>query len=347
MTEESYAKLPDILVAQHTAEYIEQVMSRAHVQAPRGRYMTGSDRRYYIHRIPKPDGTQREIQEPRPFLKARQKELAGLLSVAFSHLLSAEHIQGGVKGRGIVTNAMMHRNAHFILKTDIQSFYPSISLDLFQRILSELVSGTFLDSVSYSGRRSFIQRKAEAIYRDRELQKDLFYIPQGGFAGGGFLPTGAPSSPIVANICALGLDYRLRGLANYWTQAHRHCGVWTYSRYFDDIIFSTTGFQRRWNMLDSLVRSIERTGFAAHKRKTRWMTSGSDNMLVTGVNILPGGRLRVPRPVYRRMRAVLYRLAKEKKDMPEEVQGLMSYVYAVNPHQHSKLLAHYHNILGA
>jgi hypothetical protein len=102
------------------------------------------------------------------------------------------------------------------------------------------------------------------------------------------LPQGAPTSPALANLAAYRLDCRLAGF-----------GL-TYTRYADDLVFSTDR-----NLRTLGVERIARDeGFRLNAAKTRVMGRGS-RQTVTGVvvNVRPN----VPRAEYDRLKAILHR----------------------------------------
>jgi plasmid replication initiation protein len=116
------------------------------------------------------------------------------------------------------------------------------------------------------------------------------------------LPQGAPTSPMLANLCAFPMDLRLDGLAARFNAR--------YSRYADDLVFSgdTTEGLDAVN-LQAWVRAIvEDEGFVLRPDKTRLMRAGG-RQTVTGlvVNETP----HLSRPDYDRLRAELHRLGRE------------------------------------
>jgi RNA-directed DNA polymerase len=103
------------------------------------------------------------------------------------------------------------------------------------------------------------------------------------------LPQGSPCSPVVSNLVGHLLDSRLARFA----KIHK-C---TYSRYADDITFSTSrkdftselavpipGTIGEWQLGDELRRKIEHSGFKINDKKTRMQLRGS-RQVTTGLMV--------------------------------------------------------------
>lgn len=146
------------------------------------------------------------------------------------------------------------------------------------------------------------------------------------------LPTGAPTSPILCNIALTSLDIELSNLAYDFG--------YLYTRYIDDLHFSTKSKQRDSSIVDSIKTVIKGFGLTPHPRKTQWMTVGhKDHVKVTGVMI--GRNTKVPVQFKRMLRSKLQNLAKEGKDIDAEARGCLAYVKSIDPDKHDDLLAYY------
>ena len=152
--------------------------------------------------IPKKKGGTRLISAPKKGLGIAQTRLAMILQKKYA---AKPFVQGYVKGRSFLSNAKLHERQRWILNVDIQDFYPSIS---FARVRGLFMSRAF----------GFNDRVATILARITTTANGL--------------PQGARTSPIIANLIAYNLDKRLVGLAS----KHRL----TYSRYADDITFSSS-----------------------------------------------------------------------------------------------------------
>jgi retron-type reverse transcriptase len=134
------------------------------------------------------------------------------------------------------------------------------------------------------------------------------------------------------------MDSRLAGIATKLG--------FRYTRYADDLTFSAESDDGQVGYLLARVRHITQDeGFAVNESKTRVLRPG-DRQSVTGivVNERPG----VPRPVVRRLRAILHRAQREglksqnRENHPHFeawVRGMVAYIHMVNPAQAAPLRA--------
>ncbi len=184
----------------------------------------------------------RELVNPNPGLKIIQQKLNQILNVVFRPRPS---VHGFTPNRSIATNAQLHEGQKYILNIDLKDFFPSIN---FGRV-----------------RGMFMAFPYNLPPRVATILAQICCYDNG-------LPQGAPTSPIVSNMICSKLDSELQRLAK-----RRKC---TYSRYADDITFSTSAdiFP---NMLatqeglnpstliigDELKEVIEKTAFGLTKKK--------------------------------------------------------------------------------
>jgi hypothetical protein len=151
------------------------------------------------------------------------------------------------------------------------------------------------------------------------------------------LPQGAPTSPSLANLCALYLDYRLDGLA-------RSLGG-RYTRYADDIAFSgDEAMRRNAAKLPVHIAAIAiEEGFDVNHRKTRIMHT-SDRQSLTGIVV--NRRLNTRRADYDRLKAVLTNCASHGpksqnlqgvSDFRAHLAGRIAYVRTLNPARAARL----------
>ena len=149
--------------------------------------------------LKKKDGTEREINTPRTYLKVIHW---WILDNILNHVEIAENVFGFVAGRSAVQNAEYHFGAKHVLNVDIRQFFPSIRIEQVRSIFESL---GYSESVS-------------------EMLSDLCCLNDR-------VPQGAPTSPAIANLVLRELDNKLSGLA----QEAGHL----YSRYADDLTFSS------------------------------------------------------------------------------------------------------------
>ncbi|TFW33601.1 reverse transcriptase family protein [Massilia horti] len=143
----------------------------------------------------------RRIDAPRVGLKIVQKWLSAQLQAAYS---PPEHVYGFVPNRSHVQAASIHCGAEWILSADIADFFPSTPFALVEANLKRL---------------GFNEYAARTIASLSCLD--------------GALAQGAPTSPVLSNICFDEMDKALLALAT------KHQA--RLSRYADDIVFSGSG----------------------------------------------------------------------------------------------------------
>lgn len=157
--------------------------------------------RYYRRfTIPKGKG-RRVIQAPRVVLKIIQKWLSVRLACAWQ---PNDCVYGFVSGRSHIDAAARHCGADWVFSCDIENFFSSTP---------EMYVASSLQGIGYGEEAS-------------ELISSLSCY-EGGLA------QGSPASPVLSNICAVGLDNQLIGVRDKYD-----C---VYTRYADDVVFSGVG----------------------------------------------------------------------------------------------------------
>lgn len=171
-------------------------------------WLSGVNRRRYYDTfyIAKRSGGSREISSPKLRLKTVQHIIAQALTEGYRPRAS---VHGYAKGKSIVSNATNHDNQKWVLRVDLKDFFHTIH---YGRVRGVLLNKPF----------SFHLEVATAL-------STLCTYPASRYET--ILPQGAPTSPIISNLVCRRLDFELMQLA----QRYR---CW-YSRYADDIIFST------------------------------------------------------------------------------------------------------------
>ena len=204
--------------------------------------------------IPKKNGGTRTILAPSDKLKILQSNLSHLLldcidainktnqkKYTYKHALS----HGFVRKASIMTNAVMHLNQKNVLNIDLKNFFDSFN---FGR-----VRGFFIKNNHFKLDPHIATVIAQIACYDNKL------------------PQGSPCSPVITNLITHSLDIKLASLAKKYS-----C---TYSRYADDITFSTRKqvfppqimHQKDGNFFTGkkLKYEISRAGFFINDKKTR------------------------------------------------------------------------------
>jgi len=232
---------------------------------------------YFKFSIPKRSGGTRWILAPRRSLKDLQRSVAATLGEFHVHRPTAH---GFVTGRSIVSNAAPHVDRRWVFNLDLQDFFPSISQRRVVGVIRSALTKARLDASA-----------APVIARLCCYE--------------GYLPIGAPSSPLISNMVAKHLDNALEDLA-----AKYGC---EYTRYADDITFSSNGpvfpsaiaveVENSWAVGEELESAVATNGFRINTNKVR-MQSRSVRQSVTGIVV--NERLNVERAYIRSVRGGLH-----------------------------------------
>lgn len=215
-------------------------------------YKISDAKKYTSFEIPKRGGGKRVIKAPEPRLALLQRRLATLLYDCLDELKKGAPpsrrslAHGFEKKRSIITNANLHKRRRYVLNLDLEEFFPSIN---FGR-----VRGFFLKDKYFALQPKVATVLAQIACHENEL------------------PQGSPCSPVVSNLIGHLLDSRLARFA----RMHK-C---TYSRYADDITFSTSrkdfppelafpvpGTTAEWQLGLELREKIEHSGFKINNKK--------------------------------------------------------------------------------
>lgn len=270
----------------------------------------------------------RLMEVPKARLRQLQRKiLRGILDRVPVH--GAAH--GFRQGHSCRSFVAPHVGREVELRMDLRDFFPSIPVPriraLFEtlgypeavaRILAGLCTNRAPMSVARRGAASWIQAKNLGIPH---------------------LPQGAPTSPSLANLCALHLDLRLDALAESVNGR--------YTRYADDIAISGDETLRRGvSRVSGLVARIAlEEQFAVNHRKTRAMHR-SHRQLLTGIVV--NAKPNVRRPDFDRLKAILTNCARHGpnsqnrdrlKDFRAHLEGRVAHVASLNPLRAAKLQA--------
>ena len=279
---------------------------------------------YVRFSVPKKSGGTRELAAPhRTLARCQEWILANVLAKVAVH--SAAH--GFVAGRSTVTNAAAHVGQKVVVNLDLRDFFPTISFPRVRGIVQQL---------GYSPAAATIL----ALLCTESPRRTIVYAGQKFFAATAprALPQGACTSPALSNLAARRLDSRLSGISGKLG--------WTYSRYADDITFSSSAddADAKVGYLLARVRHIAQDeGFAVNEQKTR-IQRRKTAQSVTGLVV--NDRVAVPRRIVRRLRSILHRARREglaaqnrrgHANFEGYVQGMIAYVSMANAEQGKKL----------
>ena len=204
----------------------------------------------------------RQVYNPSPEYK---KLLRAINRVLQQRVTPPKGVLGGFLGKCIADMAAAHCDQEAVFSLDLKDFFPSIKsgrvVKMFNRAgCSPIISGLLTDLVTLDGS----------------------------------LPQGFPTSPIIANLVAYGLDM----------QHLDQCGKCNIirTRWIDDIIFSGRAIVLKNNMM-AFMGAIAPHGFKLNYRKTAYKVR-ANHPIVTGLDVR-GKAPHVPIAVIERVREIL------------------------------------------
>ena len=277
------------------------------------RFSLSSPHRYKVYEIPKRNSSKtRTIAHPSKELKFIQRTLVEFLS---KKLPVHETAFAYKKGIGIKENAKKHSKSKYLLKMDFKDFFPSITPDLF-----------------------FSVAKAHGIEfneNDRTVLTGLlFWRPIKG--DGLVLSIGAPTSPLISNFVMFSFDKKV--------SAECLNKKITYTRYADDITFSTRVKNALFEMPLFIASVLNETmeGIELKHEKTIF-TSRAHNRHVTGVTLTNNGGLSVGREKKRLISSMIHKskYSKLSIEAAANLLGLISYATHIEPEFMDRMIKKY------
>ena len=315
--------LPVIFDVGHLAHYMDISKRRLFEIVQR--------KEYYYYLVPKKNGAKRRIIVPNDDLMSVQRWINKQILQTISPL---DCVTGFVQGRSIVNNAKIHENKKYILNLDLKDFFESISIDRVERLFYSLgykqEIALFLANICTTTiNKNYIKWKFEENikYFEPLLQKKKPFLVQG-----------APTSPAIANFICYRMDKKLMSYA-------KHHGI-NYSRYADDITFSSDSF-RALPKMSYLKKLMIEEHFKLNEKKIKLLKNGM-RQEVTG--LLINERVRIPRAykkdIYRHLYFCMkyggishFNTIKSKYNLSRDwLLGRIFYVNAVEPEEAKKML---------
>lgn len=221
-------------------------------------YIIKKENQYTTFTIKKKSGGDRVISAPNESLKNLQQKLSDVLLNCLDQIRKDENISTNIshgfeRKKSIITNAMKHIKKKNVLNLDLEDFFDCFN---FGR-----VRGFFIKNNRFSLNEEVATVIAQIACFDNKL------------------PQGSPCSPVITNLICSSLDIKLNKLAK-----KNKC---TYTRYADDITFSTNKQSFDTEIVSSkstfsdviigneLDKEIKKSGFKINSRKTRLQTKNS------------------------------------------------------------------------
>lgn len=284
------------------------------------------DAHYHFRWMRKRTGGWRLIEAPKATLKAVQRRI---LDEILAKVPVHEKAHGFTTGRSVVTNAAPHVGKHLIVKFDLENFYAAVGfarvVSIFRRI------GYCREAASWLARLTTSALPPGIAFPEGDPNALQPYLRR-------HLPQGAPTSPALANLSALGLDVRLAGLAKTYRL--------NYTRYADDLTFSggPTSIASLRTFLPLATQIVREERFAVKMQK-RKVIRRHQRQTVTGVVV--NEKLNVSRRDYDRLKATLTNCVRHgastqnrdgHDDFAAHLRGRIAHVTQLNRARGAKLL---------
>ena len=277
---------------------------------------------YHTWTIAKRSGGERTISRPQKKLAAAQQ---WILDSVLSKIPVHDAAHGFVPGRSTLTGAEPHVGSQVVVNMDLRDFFSTIDFarvaGLFRGMGYSPAVATIFALLCTESPRRVIRSGGEILH---------------AAVGNRSLPQGACTSPALSNLIAKRMDKRLAGTAT-------SIG-WQYTRYADDLTFSTKVDASNVGYVLARVRHVaQEEGFAVKDSKTRVLRRCTQQS-VTGIVV--NDRPSIDRKTIRQLRAILHRAKHEGLEKQNRighpnfvcwVSGMIAYIDMVNPQQGGKL----------
>jgi RNA-directed DNA polymerase len=271
---------------------------------------------FYLYKhfnIPKLDGTFRTIQVPSKRLKNIQYKILEYLS-SFD---LPEYVFGlGGTDKSAKANAEYHcLDSKVIIKMDIRNFFSSTT--------AKILLCNFYNSASNLPKPYFktITGIIPFVFICMNFLGELSSF---------YLPTGAPTSPLISSLAFLSIDEKLNQLAKDHNLK--------YSRYIDDLTFSgptyPPGFQAKVNQI------VKEGGYHLNHKKSQVLYKNNHTQKITGIS-LNNKEARITREYRRQLRTELEVTAKSFANLSDSLYGKLAYVKQINVFQYTQLINYF------
>lgn len=267
------------------------------------KFIASSPHRYKVYQIPKrKQGEFRVIAQPSSQLKLIQKTI---LNHFFCDLPVHTSAMAYIRGKGIKDNALMHANNDFILKMDFKDFFPSIKPEDFIGHLKDFSSLKLSEEDKFVIARVFFW----APVRGRPLVMSI----------------GAPSSPFISNTIMHPFDEKV----SFYCKEN---GI-TYSRYADDLVFSTSTplvLSKIPKFIDNTIKSLAYPILKINSGKTVF-SSKKHNRHITGLVITNDSKISIGRANKRYISSLVHKYTLSEVDSMQlnYLKGYLAFCFDV------------------
>ena len=298
LTVQKHGDSPPLFSLRHLADMVE--VPYDFLRAVVSRDDCDPYRLFRIHkRVTKGSKRYRIICVPSPTLLRTQSWIArNILRTANPHHASTAFAQDN----DIVSAAGIHCNARWLVKLDVENFFESITEIAAYRAFLSL---GYQPLVAFElGRLCTRVRSRAGIWKNVRWRSrsGKYKISAYSYPELGYLPQGAPTSPMLSNLSVAGFDEDVYEISK--THGLR------YSRYADDISLSTqdTSFSRTKavKVIRQVYEAMVQHGLSPHRGKTQIRPPGA-RKIVLGL-LVDGKTPRLTKEYKSKLRMHLYYL---------------------------------------
>lgn len=262
---------------------------------------------YRDYKIPKKNGDYRAVSQPNPELKTLQY---WVIHNVFTYLPVSDAAFAYKKGDSIKKHAELHKNAKYILHTDISNFFNSIH---FEHIYNILEDNKIIFSNLGVDFRDSLQDIKNICFRNDSLC------------------IGAVSSPIISNVIMYSFDMAVN---DYCKEKN-----YIYSRYADDIYISSKSYIKQ-DIINFLQKELRKLGFNMNMSKTRFYSS-KYRRKITGLVITNDSQVSIGTKRRNKIKKMIYNKLVHNKGNSERILGYLSFIKDIEPNTYNNLIIKY------
>ncbi len=266
---------------------------------------SGAPNKYKVYTIPKRTSGLRVIAHPSREVKVYQRALIKILQ----DVLRVHHCSYAYKKKlSIKDNALRHASNRYLLKMDFNDFFNSITPEVFEDALNHV-------EVDFS--------EAET----KLIKHLVFWNKNKSFPPHLVLSVGAPTSPLISNFIMYEFD---KAMYDFCEE-----NLITYTRYADDITFSTNVKDILFKVPNKVNKILEEkfNGAISINQSKTIFSSKAHNRHITGITITNQGSLSIGRSRKRMISSLIHKFMIGEIDYSDfkYLQGLLSFSSHIEP----------------
>jgi hypothetical protein len=286
----------------------------------------------------------RIIIEPKAEIKALQKQLLILLSRIFS-LKASAFSTAFTKDLSIKDNVIIHKKSNHFLRIDLEDFFSTTSKKYLRESLLSLFEFGLVYFYEYYTSTGNIFT-LELFEEHEELLNRMIRLVDATVelsTLNGSLPQGSPLSPFLSNIAMLKVDYIINQSVRK-SDFSNHLVI--YSRYADDMIFSSFSRINRKEIINEITRILGETPYKINKLKTIYYRLPG-KVKLNGLTISNNHQVTIGNKQKQEIKRNLFRrLIQMEKGLFDSslnmtLLGKLSFIRMIEPDFHDMLLAKY------